>query len=120
MAFVNNHWVLAGMTSFGTGCALAGYPGVYTRVSSFITFIDRNVVFPTTTTTTTTMVPANMTMILTSTSTTTTIILSSQSSQVQQTTTRQVKGLGKRLHFEAITLIILSFLCFIHWFSSYL
>jgi len=40
MAFVNNSWILGGITSFGHGCALAGYPGVYTRVSSFVTFID--------------------------------------------------------------------------------
>jgi len=42
MAFVNNTWILAGLTSFGQGCAEAGYPGVYTRVSSFISFIDAN------------------------------------------------------------------------------
>ena len=39
MAFVNNRWMLAGLTSSGLGCARAGYPGVYTRVSSFIPFI---------------------------------------------------------------------------------
>jgi secreted trypsin-like serine protease len=42
MAFVNNRWVLAGITSSGYGCAEAGHPGVYTRVSSFVTFIDAN------------------------------------------------------------------------------
>jgi len=42
MAFVNNTWVLAGLTSSGHGCAEAGYPGIYTRVSSFISFIDAN------------------------------------------------------------------------------
>ncbi len=43
MAFVNNTWILAGLTSFGYGCAEAGYPGVYTRVSSFISFINTNI-----------------------------------------------------------------------------
>jgi len=43
MAFVHNRWVLAGLTSSGYGCAEAGYPGVYTRVSSFISFIDANI-----------------------------------------------------------------------------
>ncbi|CAF0874640.1 unnamed protein product [Adineta steineri] len=40
MAFVDNTWVLAGITSSGQGCAQAGYPGIYTRVSPFISFID--------------------------------------------------------------------------------
>ncbi len=40
MAFVNNVWVLAGITSSGEGCAQPGFPGIYTRVSAFISFID--------------------------------------------------------------------------------
>jgi secreted trypsin-like serine protease len=43
MAFSNNRWVLAGITSNGIGCAEADYPGIYTRVSSLISFIDSNV-----------------------------------------------------------------------------
>ena len=42
MAFVNNVWMLAGVTSYGNGCARAGYPGVYTRVSAFVPFINSN------------------------------------------------------------------------------
>ncbi len=40
MAFFNSRWVLAGITSFGDGCAQPGYPGVYTRVSAFVSFIS--------------------------------------------------------------------------------
>ncbi len=39
MAFVNDLWQLQGLTSYGYGCALAGYPGVYTRVSYYTSWI---------------------------------------------------------------------------------
>ena len=36
-------WILAGIVSFGEGCAQRGAPGVYTRVSSFLPWIKESV-----------------------------------------------------------------------------
>ncbi|CAH8534665.1 unnamed protein product [Schistosoma turkestanicum] len=41
MCFMNRQWIVSGIISFGYGCGRAGYPGVYTRVSDYIPWIQR-------------------------------------------------------------------------------
>ena len=36
-------WHIAGITSYGIGCARAENPGVYTRVSVYIDWIDKHI-----------------------------------------------------------------------------
>jgi len=50
MSFVNGLWQLDGLTSYGYGCALADNPGVYTRVSTYINWIQAIIGNPTVTT----------------------------------------------------------------------
>lgn len=52
MAFINGLWQLQGLTSYGQGCAQPGFPGIYTRVSAYISWIQ-NITGNTTVTTTT-------------------------------------------------------------------
>jgi secreted trypsin-like serine protease len=38
----NHTWYIAGVISYGNGCGRAEYPGVYTRVSVFMDWIERH------------------------------------------------------------------------------
>ena len=45
----DNQWIQVGVTSWGVGCAKAGYPGVWTEVSYFLNWIcyvlhDKNMI----------------------------------------------------------------------------
>jgi trypsin len=37
-----DRFVIIGVVSFGIPCALKGYPGVYTQVSKYIDWINKN------------------------------------------------------------------------------
>lgn len=39
----DGRWVLAGLTSFGSGCAKPGYPDVYTRLAFYIPWINKQI-----------------------------------------------------------------------------
>jgi len=36
-------WILAGVVSWGKGCALAGFPGIYAKVSYFVPWIEKTI-----------------------------------------------------------------------------
>jgi len=36
-------WILVGVVSWGKGCALAGFPGIYARVSYFVPWIEQTI-----------------------------------------------------------------------------
>lgn len=40
---ISDTWNVAGITSYGYGCAAQEYPGVYTRVSMYINWINARI-----------------------------------------------------------------------------
>lgn len=80
MAFKDNRWVLAGITSSGVGCASPDYSGLYTRVSSYIGYIQNILDNPNTETSATTA--GSITAAATPISGSTRVILSGSSSLI--------------------------------------
>ena len=39
----DGRWYLAGITSFGSGCAKAGYPDVFTRLTHYVDWIQETI-----------------------------------------------------------------------------
>ena len=39
----DGRWYLAGLTSFGSGCAKPGFPDVFTRITSFDSWIHETI-----------------------------------------------------------------------------
>ena len=39
---VENKFILVGVTSWGIGCGLENYPGIYTKVSTYLEWINKN------------------------------------------------------------------------------
>jgi secreted trypsin-like serine protease len=42
MLYLDNRWVQVGIVSFGNKCAEPGFPGVFTRLTKFMDWIDEN------------------------------------------------------------------------------
>ncbi|CAF1277637.1 unnamed protein product [Adineta steineri] len=131
--WLDDHWEQVGIVSYGTGCAVATNPGIYTRLSYYhdwiqktINEIDTTTIAPSTSASTTTTTVSSTTtstitttVLSTSTSTTTTTTVSSTSTSTTtatvsststlQTTTSNAIKINSKVLFILIIFILLHF-----------
>ena len=43
VCFDEDQWVLTGVVSTGYGCARPGFPGIYTRITSFLPWVEETI-----------------------------------------------------------------------------
>ncbi|CAF1382818.1 unnamed protein product [Adineta steineri] len=79
----NQTWELVGIISYGRDCAVPDYPGVYTRVTSYLEWINTTIPYtPTSPTTLTTTLPTTSPTQTTATKQTTTTVFDNSSSSI--------------------------------------